>query len=142
MIEFLQQKFNILSTVTNKVSVKGGIEREWCMLSKGSSVKGSPEDKQASALCFGGSAKISRRVTLALYTGDFCIVYSKNYQFGFVLYFSAILDNYCCTLQLTSHQIDCLLMLSNIYFDCWDVIADRKYMNASKRMHQNLGSSD
>ena len=39
------------------------------MLSEGSSVKGSPEDKQASAPYVRGSAKISRRVTLALYTG-------------------------------------------------------------------------
>ena len=37
------------------------------MLSEGSSVKGSPEDKQPSG--FKGSAKISRRVTLAHYTG-------------------------------------------------------------------------
>ena len=39
------------------------------VLSEGSSVKGSPEDKQPSAPCIRGSAKISRRVTLALYTG-------------------------------------------------------------------------
>ena len=39
------------------------------MLSEGSSVKGSPEDKQPSGPCIKGSAKISRRVTLALYTG-------------------------------------------------------------------------
>ena len=39
------------------------------MLSEGSSVKGSPEDKQASGPCIKGSAKISWRVTLALYTG-------------------------------------------------------------------------
>ena len=39
------------------------------MLSEGSSVKESPEDKQTSGLCIKGSAKISRRVTLALYTG-------------------------------------------------------------------------
>ena len=39
------------------------------MLSEGSSVKGSPEDKQPSGPCIKGSAKISRRVTLAHYTG-------------------------------------------------------------------------
>ena len=39
------------------------------MLSEGSSVKGSPEDKQASAPYIRGSAKISRRVTLARFTG-------------------------------------------------------------------------
>ena len=39
------------------------------LLSEGSSVKESPVDKQASAPCVRGSAKISRRVTLALYTG-------------------------------------------------------------------------
>ena len=39
------------------------------MLSDGSSVKGSPEDKQPSGPYIKGSAKISRRVTLALYTG-------------------------------------------------------------------------
>ena len=36
------------------------------MLSEGSSVKGSSEDKQSSGSCIKGSAKISRRVTLAL----------------------------------------------------------------------------
>ena len=39
------------------------------LLSQGSSVKESPEDKGASAPCVRGSAKISWRVTLALYTG-------------------------------------------------------------------------
>ena len=39
------------------------------MLSEGSSVKGSPEDKQASAPYIRGSAKISRRITLARFTG-------------------------------------------------------------------------
>ena len=39
------------------------------MLSEGSSVKGSPEDKQPSGPCIKGSAKISRRVTLARYIG-------------------------------------------------------------------------
>ena len=39
------------------------------MLSEGSSVKGSPEDKQPSGPCVKGSAKISRQVTLAHYTG-------------------------------------------------------------------------
>ena len=39
------------------------------MLSEGSSVKGSPGDKQPSGPCMKGSAKISQRVTLALYTG-------------------------------------------------------------------------
>ena len=39
------------------------------MLSEGSSVKGSPENKQASAPYIRGSAKISRRVTLARFTG-------------------------------------------------------------------------
>ena len=39
------------------------------MLSEGSSVKGSPEDKQASAPYIRGSAKISWRVTLAHFTG-------------------------------------------------------------------------
>ena len=38
------------------------------MLSEGSSVKGSPEDKQPSDPSIRGSAKISRWVTLALYT--------------------------------------------------------------------------
>ena len=40
------------------------------MLSEGSSVKGSPEDKQPSGPCIKGSAKISWRVTLAHYTGQ------------------------------------------------------------------------
>ena len=40
------------------------------MLSEGSSVKGSPEDKQASAPYIRGSAKISWRVTLAHFTGS------------------------------------------------------------------------
>ena len=38
------------------------------LLSQGSSVMESPEDKGASVPCVRGSAKISRRVTLALYT--------------------------------------------------------------------------
>ena len=42
---------------------------KWWLLSEGSSVKGSPEDKQPSGHCIKGSAKISRRVTLAHYTG-------------------------------------------------------------------------
>ena len=52
-----------------KIDVKGKVEGEMVLLSEGSSVKGSPEDKQASAPSIRGSAKISRRVTLALYTG-------------------------------------------------------------------------
>ena len=44
------------------------------MLSEGSSVKRSPEDKQASAPYIRGSAKISRRVTLARFTGDVVMV--------------------------------------------------------------------
>ena len=39
------------------------------MLSEGSSVKGSPKDRQSSGPYIKGSAKISQRVTLALYTG-------------------------------------------------------------------------
>ena len=38
------------------------------MLSEGSSVKGNPEDKQASAPYIRGSAKISRQVTLVRFT--------------------------------------------------------------------------
>ena len=41
------------------------------MLSEGSSVKGSPEDKQSSGPCIKGSAKISWRVILAHYTGQY-----------------------------------------------------------------------
>ena len=46
------------------------VEGEMALLSQGSSVKESPEDKGASAPCVRGSVKISRRVTLALYTGN------------------------------------------------------------------------
>ena len=49
--------------------LRGNVEGEMALLSEGSSVKESLEDKQASAPCVRGSAKISRRVTLALYTG-------------------------------------------------------------------------
>ena len=49
--------------------LRGKVEGEMVLLSGGSSVKGSPEDKQASAPCIRGSAKVSQRVTLALYTG-------------------------------------------------------------------------
>ena len=49
--------------------LRGKVEGEMALLSEGSSVKESSEDKQASAPCVKGSAKISRRVTLALYTG-------------------------------------------------------------------------
>ena len=48
------------------------------MLSEGSSVKGSPEDKQPSGPCIRGSAKISRRVTLALYTGQLWNTHPKG----------------------------------------------------------------
>ena len=40
--------------------LRGKVEREMVLLSEGSSVKESPEDKQASAPCVRGSAKISR----------------------------------------------------------------------------------
>ena len=49
--------------------LRGKVEGEMALLSEGSSLKESPEDKQASAPCIKGSAKISRQVTLALYTG-------------------------------------------------------------------------
>ena len=41
---------------------------KWCMLSEDSSVKGSPEDKQACVPFMRESVKISWQVTLALYT--------------------------------------------------------------------------
>ena len=47
--------------------LRGKVEGEMVLLSEGSSVKESPEDKQACAPCVRGSAKISWRVTLALY---------------------------------------------------------------------------
>ena len=49
--------------------LRGKVEGEMALLFEDSSVKESSEDKQASAPCARGSAKISRRVTLALYTG-------------------------------------------------------------------------
>ena len=52
-----------------KFMLWGKVEGEMGLLSEGSSVKESPEDKQAYAPCVRGSAKISRRVTLALHTG-------------------------------------------------------------------------
>ena len=52
-----------------KVMLRGKVEGEMALLSEGSRVKESPEDKQASAPCVKGSTKISRRVTLAFYTG-------------------------------------------------------------------------
>ena len=48
--------------------LRGKVEGEMALFSEGSSVKESPEDKQAFAPCVRGSAKISRRVTLAIYT--------------------------------------------------------------------------
>ena len=49
------------------------------MLSEGSSVQGSPKDKQPPGPCIKGSAKISRCVTLAFYTGK-CLLpcFRKN----------------------------------------------------------------
>ena len=47
--------------------LRGKVEGEMALSSEGSSVKGSPEDKKASAPCVKGSAKISWQVTLALY---------------------------------------------------------------------------
>ena len=52
-----------------KVVLRGKVEREMVQLAEGSSVKESPEDKQASTPCIRGGAKISRRVTLALHIG-------------------------------------------------------------------------
>ena len=48
--------------------LRGKVEGEMALLSEGSSVKESPEDKQASVPCVRGSAKISWQGTLALYT--------------------------------------------------------------------------
>ena len=59
--------------------LRGKVEGEMVLLSEGSSVKESPEDKQACAPCIRGSAKISRRVTLALYTG-FVVTTSFQYE--------------------------------------------------------------
>ena len=50
--------------------LRGKVEGEMVLLSEGSCVKESPEDKQVCAPCVRGSAKISRRVTLALYTAE------------------------------------------------------------------------
>ena len=50
-----------------KVILKGKVEGEMPLLSEGSSVKESPEDKQTSVPCVRGSAKISRRVTGTLH---------------------------------------------------------------------------
>ena len=49
------------------------------MLPEGTSVKGSPEDKQPSGPCIKGSAKISWQVTLALYTGFKCVLQGALY---------------------------------------------------------------
>ena len=51
--------------------LRGKIEGEMALLSEGSSVKKSPKDKQASVRCVKGSTKISRRVTLAHFTGQY-----------------------------------------------------------------------
>ena len=56
--------------------LRGKAEEEMALLSEGSSVKESPEDKQISVPCVKGSAKISRRVTLARFTSRvsrFCL---------------------------------------------------------------------
>ena len=53
-----------------KLMLRGKVEGEMALLSEGSSVKESPEDKQASAPCVRGSTKISRWVTLTLYIGQ------------------------------------------------------------------------
>ena len=50
------------------VVLRGKVEGKMVQLSEGSSVKESPEEKQASSPCIRGSAKISWWVTLALYT--------------------------------------------------------------------------
>ena len=49
--------------------LRGKVEGKMILLSEGSSVKESPEDKEASVPCVRGSAKISWWVTLALHTG-------------------------------------------------------------------------
>ena len=48
--------------------LRGKVEGGMALLSEGSSVKESPEDKQTSAPCVMGCAKISRQVTLARFT--------------------------------------------------------------------------
>ena len=48
--------------------LRGELEEEWPVLPLGPSVEGSPEDKQTPSPCIRKSAKISRRVNLALYT--------------------------------------------------------------------------
>ena len=50
---------------------------EWWVLSEGSSIKGSPEDKQPAGPYIKGSAMISRWVTLAHYTRD-AVMYSQG----------------------------------------------------------------
>ena len=50
--------------------LRGKVEGEMVLLSESSSVKESPEDKQACAPCVRGSAKISWRITLALHTSQ------------------------------------------------------------------------
>ena len=71
IINVLQNSKSIFFYIKNwqKALFRGNIEGEMALLSQGSSVKESPEDKGASATCVRGSAKISWRVTLALYTG-------------------------------------------------------------------------
>ena len=59
--------------------LRGKVDGEMVLLSEGSSVKESPEDKQACAPCVRESAKISWRVTLALYT-RFVVTTSFQYE--------------------------------------------------------------
>ena len=58
--------------------LRGKVEGEMVLLSEGSGIKGSPEDKQVSVPCVTGNAKISRRVTLALHTGTVILILKKT----------------------------------------------------------------
>ena len=70
MINMLKNSKIIFPCMKNwqKSMLRGKVEGEMVLLSEGSSVKENPEDKPC-VPCVRGSAKISRRVTLALYTG-------------------------------------------------------------------------
>ena len=57
------------------------------MLAENSGVKGSPEDKQASAPCIKGSVKIFWRVSMVLYTGIVkCLLCVKNQSVSVYVY--------------------------------------------------------
>ena len=89
------------------------------LFSEGSSVKESPEDKQTSAPCVRGSATISQRVTLVLYTGGNMLLITNitNFVFRFpleaTLFFSDFETDRCQFFYINARNVRLVLFKKN-----------------------------